>query len=277
MSGIKKPGSIWLYKYSRDYVISRRTLAITALLICALLSLASSTWGGLFQAHFPTSSAKAAAPSTALIHIPYFTTAVPFNQTAIFLFGEVTSTNTYTDVRIGYNSSELYVDLQIVDHYWWYDTNTSAPNVNVGDNASVYLETTPGGSSLLAGNSYKFQAAVNGYKQRNNYQQAYSGNGMAWTAARIPFTAVYGWRGHGFNGPQDSGWSMTYHIPFRSLGLSSPPHQGNLWKLAVKVHNRDDAANTPFRRTGGRHQEVRQTHRRGEMFRLAWRSTSLLK
>jgi hypothetical protein len=39
---------------------------------------------------------------------------------------------------------------------------------------------------------------------------------------------------------------MTYHIPFSSLGLSGSPSQGTYWKLAVQIHNRDDAANTPI-------------------------------
>jgi len=180
------------------------------------------------------------------INAPFFTTAVPFNQTAIFWFGDVTSTDTYTDVRVGYNSSELYVDLRIVDRYLWYDPNTAAPDVNRGDNATIYLNTTATGSSLPDLRSYKFQAAVNGYVKRNNYQQSYIGSGTAWTSANIPFTTAYGWRGQGFNGPEDSGWSMTYHIPFASLGFSGPPSQGALWKLGVRVRNQDDAANTPL-------------------------------
>lgn len=39
---------------------------------------------------------------------------------------------------------------------------------------------------------------------------------------------------------------MTYHIPFSSLGISTPPPQGTLWKLAIQVHNQDNAANTPI-------------------------------
>jgi hypothetical protein len=237
------------------------TVTTTALLICALLLLVTpSALTHLLNARAASPQNKqaaslsvgahshinAAASSIQQINIPYFTTAVPFNQTAIFWFGDVTSTDNYTDVRIGYNSSELYVDLQIVDQYLWYDPNTSAPNLNAGDNANIYLTTTSGGSSLLPQQSFKFQAAVNGYVKRSNYQQAFTGNGAAWTASSIPFTAVYGWRGHGINGPQDSGWSMTYHLPFASLGLSGPPSQGTLWKLAIQVHNRDNAANTPL-------------------------------
>ena len=197
--------------------------------------------------HYSTPSAKAVVTSPSRrIDMPYFTTAVPFNQTAIFWFGDVTPTDTYTDVRVGYNSSGLYIDLQVADQYLWYDTNTSAPNISLYDNASIYLNTTSSASSLAAQQSYKFQAGVNGYKKRSNYQQAYTGSGTTWTAAKIPFTTVYGWRGHGFNGPADFGWSMTYLIPFASLGLSGPSTQGTVWKLAIQVHNRNDAANTPL-------------------------------
>ncbi len=229
---------------ARGRTIPWMTLATVAVLFCAVLSLTTSLWGRLSPFHFSQPSVKAAASAVGQIDIPYFKTAVPFNQTAIFWFGDVTSKDTYTDVRVGYNSSELYVDLQIVDRYLWYDTNTAAPNVNIGDNASIYVSTTTGGNSLLAKHTYKFQAAANGYKRRSNYQQAYAGSGTAWTAAKIPFTAVFGWRGHGFNGPEDSGWSMTYHIPFSSLGVAGSPSQGTVWKLAVQVHNQDNAANT---------------------------------
>ncbi len=265
--------------YSRDTTISWVMLATSTLIFCTILSLITSSCGGALSSHFskphakmeafqatqvansssvsvaahsPQSSATATTTSSfttshnQLINVPYFATAVPFNQTAIFWFGDVTSTDTYTDVRVGYNNSELYIDLRIVDHYLWYDPNTSAPDITRGDNATIYLNSTTNGSSQPDQHSYKFQAAVNGNIVRNNYQQAYVGNGMAWTAANMPFTALYGWRGQGFNGPQDSGWSMTYHIPFTSLGLSGSPSQGVFWKLAVKVHNQDDAANTPL-------------------------------
>ncbi len=241
--------SFRLHQSSRGNTISWLTLGVVTILISTLLSLTTSFWGGFLPLHLPPTAAKAAASSPQQINIPYFNTAVPFNQTAIFWFGDVTTNHNYTDVRIGYTSSELYVNLQIVDHYLWYDTNTSAPNVTKGDNAAIYVNTTTSGSSLLAQHSFKFQAEVNGYKKRSNYQQGYAGNGATWTATNIPFTAIYGWRGHGINGPEDSGWEMTYHIPFTSLGLSNAPSQGTIWKLAVKVHNQDDAANTPLPET----------------------------
>jgi hypothetical protein len=241
MYTVQNTPSIRLHNSSRRNDRSWLPLATMAIIVCIVLSLTPSIWEGLSHSSRP--SAKATAALIRRIYAPYFTSAVPFNQTAIFWFGDATSTDNYTDVRIGYNQSELYIDLHIVDRYLWYDTNTTAPDVTKGDNASIYLAaTTNGGNSQ---HLYKFQAAVNGYVKRSNYQKAYTGNGTTWTAANIPFTAVYGWRGHGLNGPEDAGWSMTYHIPFSSLGLSNSPSKDTLWKLAVKVHNQDNATSTP--------------------------------
>src|SRR5437870_1121617 len=181
----------------------RLTIIPLVSLTTVVLLFATAFWTTILPLRFSKPSVKAASPLTGHINIPYFSTAVPFNQTAIFWFGDVTSTDNYADVRIGYNSSELYVDLHIVDRYLWYDPNTTAPDLTKGDNATIYLNTTQSGSSALDQNSYAFQAGVNGYKKRNNYQKAYTGNGTAWTPANIQFTAIYGWRGHGFNGPED--------------------------------------------------------------------------
>lgn len=213
--------------------------------LCMVVLFTTAFWENLLPfSKSPASPAKAAASAslTPRVNVPYFgKNAVPFGQTAIFWFGDITATDTYTDVRVGYNNSELFIDLQIADSSLWYDTNTSAPNLSKDDNASVYLNTTSTGS----GNSYQFQTGVNGPVRRPNYQQAYTGSGTSWTRANIPFTAVYWWQGHGFNGALDYGWSMTYHIPFSSLGLSGPPSQGTSWKLAVQVQNRDSAS-TPL-------------------------------
>jgi len=238
-------------------------LVTIAIVVCLAVVFTKPFWGGVVPSSHPGATAPVAAVprtiaphlgSTAVsfvqpsatataarvprINVPYFgSSAVPFNQTALFWFGDVTSADTYTDVRVGYNQSELFIDLHTVDRYLWYDTNTSAPNLSQYDNASVYLNTTGTGS----GSAYRFQAGVNGYVKRPNYQRAYTLKGAAWAAANIPFTPIYAWQGHGFNGPEDSGWSMTYHLPFSSLGFSSAPTQGTSWKLAVQAQNRDNA------------------------------------
>ena len=48
------------------------------------------------------------------------------------------------------------------------------------------------------------------------------------------------------NDVDDRGWWLQYLIPFESLGLDGPPPQGTVWGLAVAVHDRDDAENTPI-------------------------------
>jgi hypothetical protein len=241
MYGVKKIFCFRLRNSSERKNITRLSLATAILIFALLLAVAPSTWNGLW--HSSNSSGTAATPATR-INAPFFEGAVPFNQTAIFWFGDITLTDNYTDVRVGYNAGELYIDLRIVDRYLWYDPNIQAPNLTNGDNATIYLSSAS--TSSIDQRAYKFQAGANGYKKRNNYQQAFKGNGTAWTAVSIPFMADFGWRGHGFNGPDDRGWSMTYHIPFPSLGMSTSPSQGTLWKLAVRIHNRDDAANTPI-------------------------------
>src|SRR5579859_1658721 len=209
--------------------------------LCAIVLFNAPIWSGL--GHSSKSTSNAAAPLVRRIDIPYFNNAaVPFNQTSIFWFGSVSSSDNYVDVRMGYNNKELYVDLQIVDRWLWYDPNAKAPDLSKGDTATLFLNTTQNGSNTPDQSSYKFVAQVDWFQPRTHYQQAYKGNGSTWAASSIPFTTVSGWRGNGFNGKEDSGWQMTYHIPFSSLGKGGAPAQGTSWKLGVKVHNQDNAS-----------------------------------
>src|SRR2546421_3259979 len=217
------------------------------ILLCAILTFTALFWSSLGLGHSSKPTAKAASALVRRINIPYFNnSAVPFNQTAIFWFGSVSSSDNYVDVRMGYNNNELYVDLHIVDRYLWYDPNAKAPNLTKGDTATVYLSTTQNGSNAPDQNAYKFVAQVDWYQPRTHYQQAYRGNGSTWIASPIAFTAVSGWRGYGFNGKEASGWTMTYHIPFSAPGRGGSPAQGTPWKLGIKVHNQDNASDTPL-------------------------------
>src|ERR1051326_4455024 len=215
--------------------------------LCAVVSFTTPFWSNLGLGNSAKSTAKASTALIRRINAPYFgSSAVPFGQTAIFWFGSVSSADNYVDVRVGYNNSELYIDLHIVDRYDWYDPNAKAPNLAIGDTATVYLNTTQNGNGAPDQSSYKFVSQVSWYQTRTHYMQAYHGNGSTWVASNIGFNAVSGWRGTGFNGKEDSGWTMTYHIPFSSLGKSGPPAQGTSWKLGIKVHNQDNASDTPL-------------------------------
>jgi len=142
MYRIDKLRSVHLDDSSGGKTISWLPLATTVIVLCMVVLFTTSFWGNLLSVSKPWAKA-ATAPLTPRINVPYFgSSAVPFNQTAIFWFGDVTSADTYTDVRVGYNHTELFIDLHTVDRYLWYDTNTSAPNLSKYDNASVYLNTT---------------------------------------------------------------------------------------------------------------------------------------
>lgn len=217
------------------------------LILCFQFFFPTLTRGGLGLFRPNVTPVKAALPLVRRIDIPYFNNSpVPFNQTAIFWFGSVSSSDNSIDVRLGYNSSELYVDLHIVDRYLWYDPHAKAPNLSIGDTATLYLNTTQNGNSAPDQHSLKFVAQVDWYQPRIYYQQAYQGNGSTWVASPIAFTSVSGWRGSGFNGNEDSGWTMTYHIPFFSLGLSGAPSQGTIWRLGLKVHDQNNASDAPY-------------------------------
>ena len=213
----------------------------------AILSLATPFWSNLGLRHPSKPANKGTSVLVRRINVPYFQdSAVPFDQTAIFWFGSVSSADNSIDVRMGYNNSELYVDLHIVDRYVWYDPNAKAPNLTTGDTATVYLNTNQNGSNAPDQNAYKFVAQVDWFQPRTYYQQAYIGNGSTWVVSPSAFTSVSGWRGTGLNGKEDAGWTMTYHIPFSSLGQSGPPSQGTPWKLGIQVHNQDNASDTPL-------------------------------
>ena len=61
------------------------------------------------------------------VNAPFFdvvnVTQQKFSEMAIFWFGQVSPTTSYTDVRVGYNNSNLYVHLNIYDRLLWYDLN----------------------------------------------------------------------------------------------------------------------------------------------------------
>src|ERR1700719_250745 len=110
MYTMQQLSSFRLHSSSRENHRSWLVLATTVLLVCVLLTFTTSSWGSLL--HFSKPSAQAAAPLTRRVNVPYFgSNAVPFDQTALFWFGDVSSADTYTDVRMGYNNSELFIDL----------------------------------------------------------------------------------------------------------------------------------------------------------------------
>ncbi len=201
----------------------------------------------------PTQTASPVPPPAGSLRVnaPYFAVAdvdSKFSELAIFWFGQVTPGLNYTDVRIGYSNSELYLYLAVFDRLIWYDTTPQAADLANWDAITLYLDS--GTQAGLSSNSYCLvsqfsREPVNG---RSAYQQAYRGNGGTWTSVSLPFSTRSGWRSinEANDNLDDKGWATSYRIPFSSLGLSTRPPDGTTWRIALALHDRDDAANTPI-------------------------------
>ncbi len=181
------------------------------------------------------------------VNVPHFSGPISFPETAIFWFGRVDSTHNSTDVRVGYNDTELYFRLAAFDRRLWYDTAPTAGDLESWDAVSLYLQSGAEGDSAPGANAYRLVNQLNWSEPREGYQAAYRGGGPGWVMATIPFTATTGWRGNAPNNDEDDrGWAATFEVPFSSLGLSGPPAPGVVWRLGVALHDRDDAAGAPI-------------------------------
>jgi hypothetical protein len=93
-------------------------------------------------------------------------------------------------------------------------------------------------------------AQLRWWEDEADYWAAYRGNGNQWVSRSINASYETGWRGEGLNNNdgnrEDRGWTVTYKIPFASLGLSGKPSKGTIWRLGLLVHDRDSAAGSPL-------------------------------
>ena len=175
---------------------------------------------------------------------------VPLSETAIFWFGQVSPSSDYADVRVGYNAKELYVRVAVFDRRLWYNPNPASTSLTEWDASSLYLSLSGVTGSVPSQTTYRFDAQLNaGETPRSPWQAAYRGNGTSWAAADTTFSTESGFRWEsnttgGINNDQNNrGWTMLYHIPFSSLGISGAPAKDSLWGLGIVLHNRDDATN----------------------------------
>lgn len=180
------------------------------------------------------------------VNAPYFPGSIAFGQMAIFWLGQVTPNQNYTDVRVGYNNSELYVSTETIDQRLWYNITSSLNTLSAWDSITVYLNLDGNTGRAPTANSYRFDVQLNWFEPRSGYQTVYQGNGASWETTNTSFTSTTGWRSA--NGPNDilddKGWVANIHIPFTSLGLSGPPSPQTKWGLAIVAHNRNDATGT---------------------------------
>lgn len=178
----------------------------------------------------------------ARIFAPHFSGEVRYAQTAIQWFGQVTPTDNYTDIRVGYNNNELNINLSVVDRLLIYNDAPTAATLTQWDSASIYLLVSSPGAP--AERIYRFDAQASSWETaRDAFETVYTYSGSGWTPVSIPFTSSAAWWGNAFNDQtEDRGWGLRSHIPFRNIGLTTPPAPGTTWKLGVTVQDRDSGA-----------------------------------
>lgn len=231
---------------------------LTALLLCNLVLItlpvqrASADPGTAGKVFLPAISAGGAAVVNNMaprINTPYFgndSAMDHYYEMAIFWLGKVQHPLNYADVRVGYNDTGITINLNIFDKRLWYDDNPTAGTYSEWDSISLYVDVNDSNEAHLSGSAYRFDAMLSWWEPRLDYQHAYRGNGQDWILKDIPFNSTSGWRGNSPNDDiDDRGWSLTYEIPFTSLGLTSPPSQGKQWGLGLQLFDRDDSSGTP--------------------------------
>ena len=188
--------------------------------------------------HTDTHNMRAQNATVRRVNAPY---NVPGHEGAVFWFGQVTPSENYADVRVGYWDDLLFVHLGIMDRLLWYDRSPATNDLTAWDSATLYLSTEGNTGGNSSTHTYRFDAQLVWWGDRAAYQAAYQGDGSAWVlTTTLPFTTTSFWNGNRPNDDvDDRGWSLIYHIPFASLGLDAPPASGATWGLALALHDRD--------------------------------------
>jgi hypothetical protein len=193
-------------------------------------------------------------PPKARVNIPYFgnndVIQSHFTEMAIFWFGNISPSENYADVRIGYNNSELVIYAAIFDRRLWYDTTPTIDDLTNWDALTLLLDTSSVSNPAPTSTAYKFIAQFSRSPEaaaRTNYQAAYRGNGTGWVTQAISFSTISGWRGTETNDDtNDRGWAMTFRIPFSSLGLTGSSLQGKIHHMSLILHDRDSGSGGPL-------------------------------
>ncbi len=184
------------------------------------------------------------------VNAPYFPgSAIPFEQTAIFWFGRLSSSSNAVDVRAAYSDQDVYLYVAVFDRRLWYDASPPVGDLSAWDAVTLYLDLDGNQGQTPDAGSYRITAGLaDPNLPRGEYERVWRGNGGAWVESGLAGLVTHpGWRGQHLNDDTDDrGWAMTFRIPYSALGLSGPPAEGAVWGLGLAVHDRDDAGGTPI-------------------------------
>lgn len=161
-------------------------------------------------------------------------------EAAAFGFGRVTPIENYTDIRVGYTQTELWVRVSVFDRRLWYDPSPTLEDLTNWDSVSLFLDT--------GGDTFRFDAQMNWWEERDQFQASYQLINGNWTPAPITFLTDSVW--WGFPQPNDDqddrAWAIAFSIPYLSLGYNEAPAEGTEWRLGFQVYDRDDSIGTPI-------------------------------
>ena len=183
--------------------------------------------------------------SQPIINVPFINVTDVVSQKitemGIFWFGKVSPNDSYADVRVGYNNTELDFHVAVFDRLLWYDPSPATADLTQWDAVAITLQLDASGSVKPTTSSYQFLAGMHWWESDGLYQKSYKGDGAAWIPQPVPFTTQSGWRGDKpNNATDDRGWTMDFHIPFASLGLAAKPSENTVWKLGIILYNRNN-------------------------------------
>lgn len=192
-------------------------------------------------------------PAVARVNIPYFNNPIDsqreIGSMAIFWFGKVDMDTNYTDVRIGYSDTELTVMFNIFDRQLWYNEIETGNSLEDWDAVTLAIDLNGINAAQWPGpQTYRFVAQLRHWQDGDSYQAAYRGNNSGWSQQAIAFSVDASPVALPVpnDGIDDRGWTATFHIPFTSLGLSHPPEENTLWRIALVAHDRDSLQSPPF-------------------------------
>lgn len=182
----------------------------------------------LFGLLISSATAAQVAP-VQVVNVPR-TTA--YGETAVYSFGTVSPTTTSTDLRVGYDDMELFINANVIDSRLWYDASrckavTPDPYGLVSwDSVTVLLQR--------GGDTYRLDASFQNWGGCQPQQQSAFRNG----AGISGFTTDSGWRGNSPNDDTpDQGWTVSFHIPWTLIGGLAAT--GEQWAVQVTNHNKD--------------------------------------
>jgi len=247
-----------------------RSWVVWIILLCAALLLLQPVQARLLQGNAGTSSylpltiKPGPSPTPAPLeggqyraNAPYLPSEDVFgdriSETAIFWFGRVKPYPNQSnhcrgengvDVRVGYTDYALYVKAALFDCLFWYNPKPTPADLANWDSVTLDLDTTGNDATAPGQHAYKFVGQLSkGYEDREDHQTAYQGNGSGWSPTEFIFSTRTGSKGNGgFNTDgENRGWTLSFVVPFTSIGLSERPADGVIWGMALSTHDRDDA------------------------------------